>query len=53
MGRDPNLFRESVLAGLGKDFMRIHHTSVIKCISDSNVCKLDRLYWHCNVTEMK
>jgi len=28
VGRDPNLFHESVLAGLGEDFMPIHHTSV-------------------------
>jgi hypothetical protein len=29
VGRDPNLFREPVLAGLGEDFMRIHRTCVI------------------------
>ena len=27
--RDPNLFRESVLAGSGEDFVRTRHTSVI------------------------
>jgi hypothetical protein len=33
VGRDPNLFRESVLAGLGEDFMRIHHISVISVLA--------------------
>jgi hypothetical protein len=32
VGRDPNLFRESVLAGLGEDFIRIHHTSLISVL---------------------
>jgi hypothetical protein len=33
VGRDPNLFRESVLAGLGEDFMRIRHTSIITVLA--------------------
>jgi hypothetical protein len=33
VGRDPNLFREYVLAGLREDFMRMHHTSVISVLA--------------------
>jgi hypothetical protein len=33
VGRDPDLFRESFLAGLREDFMRMHHTSVISVIA--------------------
>ena len=36
VGVDPNLFRESVLAELEKDFMRIHHTSVITVLATVN-----------------
>jgi len=33
VGRDPNLFREFVLAGSGDDFVRIHHTSVVSVLT--------------------
>jgi len=33
VGRDPSLFRESVLAGLGEDVLRIHRTSIISVLA--------------------